>query len=310
MASFSQSEIDALGARAETMVKTLGAISAEPDRLVWLFLTPEHRRAADRIADWMRGAGLSVSEDALGTVRGRREGPDKRLLIGSHIDTVIDAGTYDGPFGVIAGILAVDHLRDRGFRTLAFCGFAGAPYSERRQRYFEEALTAAALPIHIYEETLKRDAAALPTMAIEAAAPPVWCSALLTAASNPALHAALSIAASAMTIIGRRQVRNANRIKFMPPTFPSVGVQRQPEWWPATRTNSVPAHARAVREKYFHASRSPPSPSRLFLPASPRSNRLHMKRRADAPPSARPLRHLRRAAICDVATGGDARPKV
>ena len=71
MAAFSHNEIDALGTRAEAMVNALGTISAEPDRLVRLFLTPEHRRAADRVASWMREAGLEVSEDALGTVRGR-----------------------------------------------------------------------------------------------------------------------------------------------------------------------------------------------------------------------------------------------
>ena len=113
MPSFSQSEIDAFGTRAEAMVNALGTISAEPDRLVRLFLTPEHRRAADRVAAWMREAGLEVSEDALGTVRGRL-GQGKRLLIGSHIDTVIDAGKYDGPFGVIAGILAAEHVARSG----------------------------------------------------------------------------------------------------------------------------------------------------------------------------------------------------
>src|SRR4029077_10654089 len=115
MGALSQNEIDALGARAEAMVNTLGTISAEPDRLVRLFLSPEHRRAADRVAAWMREAGLAVSEDALGTVRGRL-GQGKRLLIGSHIDTVIDAGKYDGPFGVIAGILAVEHFARAGKR--------------------------------------------------------------------------------------------------------------------------------------------------------------------------------------------------
>ena len=74
MAAFSQHEIDALGARAEAMVNALGTISAEPNRLVRLFLTAEHRRAADRVAEWMRAAGLTVNEDALGTVRGRLEG--------------------------------------------------------------------------------------------------------------------------------------------------------------------------------------------------------------------------------------------
>ena len=116
MAALSQNKIDGLGGRAESMVNALGAISAEPDRLVRLFLTPEHRRAADRVAEWMRQAGLEVSEDALGIVRGRLNGPNRRLLIGSHIDTVIDAGKYDGPFGVIAGILAAEHFARAGKR--------------------------------------------------------------------------------------------------------------------------------------------------------------------------------------------------
>jgi allantoate deiminase len=107
------------------MVNSLGTVSAEADRLVRLFLTPEHRRAADRVAGWMRAAGLTVSEDALGTVRGRLDGPGKkRLLIGSHIDTVINAGMYDGPFGVIAGILAAEHFHAKrltfGIDVLAF----------------------------------------------------------------------------------------------------------------------------------------------------------------------------------------------
>jgi allantoate deiminase len=111
--------IETLGNRAEAMIETLGAISAEPDRLVRLFLTPEHRRAADLTAQWMREAGMEVTEDALGTVRGRysAEGDGtRRLLVGSHLDSVIDAGKYDGPFGVIAGILAVDHFARAGRR--------------------------------------------------------------------------------------------------------------------------------------------------------------------------------------------------
>jgi allantoate deiminase len=101
---------EVLGARAYTMIAELATISAEPGRLVRLFLTPEHRRAADLVATWMRNAGLSVGEDALGTLRGRFGSSRRRLLIGSHIDTVIDAGKYDGPLGVIAGIMAVEHF--------------------------------------------------------------------------------------------------------------------------------------------------------------------------------------------------------
>lgn len=115
-------ELDAkdLGARAEQMIKTLASISAEPNRLVRLFLTPEHREAADLISRWMQDARLAVSEDALGTVRGSWAGSSKkRLLIGSHIDTVVEAGMFDGPFGVIAGILAAGYFAKAG-RKLPF----------------------------------------------------------------------------------------------------------------------------------------------------------------------------------------------
>lgn len=113
-------DVHALGERADTMIRTLGSISAEPNRLIRQYLTPEHRAAADLIGKWMRAAHLAVSEDALGTVRGYWAGAgERRLLIGSHIDTVIDGGMYDGPFGVVAGILAAEHFAVAG-RKLGF----------------------------------------------------------------------------------------------------------------------------------------------------------------------------------------------
>jgi len=108
-------DVARLGQRAEAMLAELGAISSDPSRLVRLFLTPEHRRAADLVASWMRDAGMTVTEDALGTMRGHwRPEVKKRFLIGSHIDTVIDAGKYDGPLGVVCGILAVREIAARG----------------------------------------------------------------------------------------------------------------------------------------------------------------------------------------------------
>ena len=117
-------EIERLGARAEAMLEELAAISEDPDRLTRRFLTAEHKRAAHLVGQWMAEAGMAVGEDQLATVRGhyaRSGGPDganrvPRLLIGSHIDTVINAGKYDGMFGVVAGILAVEHFRDAGRR--------------------------------------------------------------------------------------------------------------------------------------------------------------------------------------------------
>ena len=86
---------------------------------------------------------MTVSEDALGTVRGRIGGrrPEARLLIGSHIDTVIDAGKYDGPLGVIAGILAVRAFRRaqaRSCRSASTCW----PSATRRARAFRSTLAA------------------------------------------------------------------------------------------------------------------------------------------------------------------------
>jgi allantoate deiminase len=114
-ASDTTPDVIRLGRQAEAMLSALGRISSEPQRLTRLFLSPEHRKAADLIAGWMHAAGMSVTEDALGTLRGHwRPEKNKRFLIGSHVDTVIDAGKYDGPLGVVAGILAVQELAARG----------------------------------------------------------------------------------------------------------------------------------------------------------------------------------------------------
>ena len=69
-ASDTTPDVTRLGAQAEAMLSELGRISSEPQRLTRLYLTPEHRRAAGLIASWMREAGMTVTEDALGTLRG------------------------------------------------------------------------------------------------------------------------------------------------------------------------------------------------------------------------------------------------
>jgi allantoate deiminase len=63
----------------------------------------------------MEAAGMSVSRDAIGNVRGRLEGTGPgTLLIGSHLDTVRDAGRFDGMLGVLVGIACAQRLRDAG----------------------------------------------------------------------------------------------------------------------------------------------------------------------------------------------------
>ena len=109
-----------LGDRVLARLDALAAITDEPGRITRLYLSPAHRRAADLVAGWMRELGLDVSEDATGTVRGflppAAPGPEanRKLLIGSHIDSVIDAGKFDGCLGVVAGLAVVEELQARG----------------------------------------------------------------------------------------------------------------------------------------------------------------------------------------------------
>lgn len=110
---------DALGRRAVELADRLARHSDETGKLTRLYLSPAHRRAADELGDWMRAAGLAVSMDALGTLTGRYEGTGPgapALVIGSHIDTVRDAGRYDGVLGVLAGLVAVEELAQRSER--------------------------------------------------------------------------------------------------------------------------------------------------------------------------------------------------
>lgn len=107
-----------LGARAEARCRELSRppYSEMQDGLTRVYLSPAHRAAIDRIASWMFDAGMSVREDEAATLIGRREGPTPNapaLVIGSHIDSVRDAGCYDGPLGVMLGLACVEALGDR-----------------------------------------------------------------------------------------------------------------------------------------------------------------------------------------------------
>src|SRR5438270_1944357 len=100
-------------ARAMRRLDELARYSDEPDQLTRLYLTPAHKAAVGQVQAWMEEAGLSTRIDAVGNVVGRYEGTDANaptLLIGSHIDTVRNAGKYDGPLGVIVAIEAIAEL--------------------------------------------------------------------------------------------------------------------------------------------------------------------------------------------------------
>jgi len=109
----------ALGETIAARLTELAAVSDEPSRLTRLYLGPGHRKAAELVAGWMREAGMTVRIDAAGSVVGRlkpRNGGSRTLMLGSHIDTVRDAGRYDGNYGALAALAVVEELAKRGER--------------------------------------------------------------------------------------------------------------------------------------------------------------------------------------------------
>ncbi len=108
-----------LGRRIAGRLDELAALSDEPARITRLYLSPAHRKAADLVAGWMAGCGMSHRIDAVGSVVGRYAAATAGapvLVIGSHIDTVIDAGKFDGNLGVVTAIEVVDQLHRAGRR--------------------------------------------------------------------------------------------------------------------------------------------------------------------------------------------------
>ena len=117
MTSDSALKATPLGNEIIDRVEALASISESADGLTRRYLTPEHRRANDLVADWMNESGMTVREDAAGNVIGRYPGNSAdapTLMIGSHLDTVVMAGKYDGILGVFTGISCVASLRARG----------------------------------------------------------------------------------------------------------------------------------------------------------------------------------------------------
>jgi allantoate deiminase len=123
-------------------IDALGKISDEPGRLTRTFGSQAMRRTNDLVAFWMRVAGMETREDAIGNLIGRFQSPkskvrgprSKVLLLGSHLDTVRDAGKFDGPLGVLTAIACVQYLKESGIElpvaieVVGFCDEEGVRY--------------------------------------------------------------------------------------------------------------------------------------------------------------------------------------
>jgi allantoate deiminase len=114
-------------ARALARCDALAGLSSLPDGIERVSLSPEHRAANALVGEWMQEAGLAVRQDAAGNVCGRLEGERDglpALVLGSHLDTVTDAGRYDGMLGVLLAIEVAERIDARSLPfALELIGF-------------------------------------------------------------------------------------------------------------------------------------------------------------------------------------------
>jgi allantoate deiminase len=140
----------------------LATVSDESGAITRTFASPAMRRANDLVAGWMRAAGMKTRVDAVGNLIGHYAGKTagaKILLLGSHLDTVRNAGKFDGPLGVLLALACVENLH-RKKRRLPFAievvGFA----DEEGVRYQTAYLGSKALAGCFDARDLKRKDAA------------------------------------------------------------------------------------------------------------------------------------------------------
>lgn len=126
-----------VAARVMARADELAAISETPDALTRVYLSPQHLEANQRAARWMTQAGMTVWQDSVGNICGRYEGEQEgapAILLGSHLDTVRNAGRYDGMLGVLAAIEVVHGLHQQGRRLkqaieiVGFCDEEGTRF--------------------------------------------------------------------------------------------------------------------------------------------------------------------------------------
>jgi allantoate deiminase len=119
--------------RVHSAIARLASFNSDPEAggITREVYTPEYHASLEYVAELMRSAGLGVRVDAAGNIIGRWEGTDSAapaVLTGSHFDTTLNAGAYDGVLGVIGGIEAVHLLREQGLRprrSIEVWGIAG-----------------------------------------------------------------------------------------------------------------------------------------------------------------------------------------
>jgi N-carbamoyl-L-amino-acid hydrolase len=150
-------------------IEELGRIGRGDDgKLTRLAASDADKAGRDRLVEWMHGAGLELRCDRVGNLFGVwRDGASADvapILVGSHIDTVIDAGVYDGCYGVLAGLEAIETLRASGFkpaRPIAVAAFTNEEGVRFAPDMLGSLVYAGGLAIEDALATIGTDGAAL-----------------------------------------------------------------------------------------------------------------------------------------------------
>ena len=96
--------------------RTLASLSEDAGSTRRTFLSPPMRDVHGQLANWLEPLGMSTYIDAVGNFRAlypASEPDSARLIVGSHLDTVPNAGAYDGPLGVLLGVALLEALDGR-----------------------------------------------------------------------------------------------------------------------------------------------------------------------------------------------------
>jgi len=104
--------------RAATIMRRcdeLAACTSVEGEVTRLYGTSALRCALEKVAGWMEAAGMSVTLDNVGNLVGLYAGDEhvphpRTFIIGGHLDSVINAGRYDGTLGVLSGLALVEGL--------------------------------------------------------------------------------------------------------------------------------------------------------------------------------------------------------
>ena len=152
------------GERILELAHRLARWSETPDGLTCTYFSPAHKAVAAELRAEMQAAGMTASIDAVGNVVGRypsSAAAAKTLIVGSHYDTVANAGQFDGRLGILTGLVVVEFLHRAGRRLPFHIDLIG--FAEEEGVRFSEPYLGSAVVAGGFEDSIlaRRDAAGL-----------------------------------------------------------------------------------------------------------------------------------------------------